>query len=250
MSLTQADPDVDEEVAERWQDVLDAIVENRNYKLAPWQPLADEPRLAFLAFRAYLDDENRSIAAVVARMMMNMREVNDLAHMFSWQARSEMYDQWCDRQGEEARADLMRKVAIENTRAFAKLSGIINDAEHLIGGTLAEFRRMQDVAIAKIARGEKNGEDGKPITIPQLSMTQAMKMAEVLRGLLAESNRFLGVTTTLNVNIDGKIKHQHQQDPSLLDVQNFLEGLRDAKMIDAPKAIETTGTDDMDDDDE
>lgn len=206
-----------DEVESRWADVLDSVVTKRGYALAPWQPLSGENRLAFMAFRVYLDSPTRNVAQVAATLSLGYDDLMDMSSEFGWSRRSTMFDEFTDRQGDAVRTEAVRRVGLDNAQAFAKLADIVGQAQTLVLGALNGLADKQ-------ARAAANGEE-----VPHLSMSMAMKVADTMRQLMAETNRFLGVKVDVVHTVQGTVRHRLE--PSDKDALDMLRGLQDANLI-------------------
>lgn len=208
-------------VERRWMDVQDSIRTKRPYTLAPWQPLPGEPRLAQLAFYSYRDSRQRDLAQTASTMAMKYMDVRDLAKLYEWQQRAEMYDEWVERQGDDARAELIAKTTYDTAAAFARLPALASSAFELVESAVNEKLKAQADRVRSGRAFSEDDETTKPISI-----TQATRIAETVRALLDASTRFLGVKVQVDVTHRGVIDHTHAMTDT--DAIGFLQGLSDA----------------------
>lgn len=209
-------------VIRRWQEVEEAIRTKRPYALAPWNPLPGEPRLAQLAFYSYRDSRQRDVAQTAATMAMRYTDVRDMARLYEWVRRAEMYDSWVERQGDEARAELIAKTTHDTAAAFARLPALASSAFELVESAVNEKLKAQ----AERVRNNLKYEDGDDESTKPISITQATRIAETVRALLDASTRFLGVKVQVDVTHRGTIDHAHVMTDN--DAIGFLQGLADA----------------------
>src|SRR5690349_1145275 len=134
MHSTMAEIEVDTEdvIEQRWADVELSIRTKKPYALAPWQPLPGEPRLAQLAFNSYRDSAQRDLALTANTMAMKYTDIRDLANLYAWQQRAEFYDEWVERQGDDARAELMAKTQLDTAAAMSRLPALAASAFQLV----------------------------------------------------------------------------------------------------------------------
>lgn len=217
----------DDVIERRWADVMASILTKRPYELAPWQPLPGEPRLAQLAFYSYRDSAQRNLGLVASTMAMKFEDIRDFAHLYNWTQRAEMYDEWVERQGDDARADLIAKTTQDTAAAFSRLPSLASSAFQLVEGAVnAKLARQAELAqrgksLDADAYDEDDDDEIKPI-----SLTQATRIAETVRGLLDATTRFLGVKVTHEHTHRGTLGHVHAVTDQ--DAIKFLEGLTEA----------------------
>lgn len=212
-------------VERRWLDVLNSIEANKAYSLAPWQPLPEESRLAFMSFSSYRDSQQRDVALTASVMAMTYSDMKDLANLFQWVRRAECYDEWCDRQADTARAELIQRTQMDTAAAFSRLPSLASSAFQLVESAVneklaAQAKRVKSGHVYS-SNGDEDDEDMKPISI-----SQAIRIAETTRALLDATTRFLGVKITVDHNVSGHVDHVHSV--SDMDAIKFLDGLNEA----------------------
>lgn len=229
-------------VEQRWTDVLHSLETHRPYTLAPWQPLEGEPQIAQLAFASYRDSPQRNLALTASVMALPFDDIKDFAHLYEWVRRAECFDMWRERAADDARAEALAKVALETTTTFARLPVLAGSAFQLVEGAV-NAKLAQQAKIAKSGRSlnhdeysEDADEDLKP-----MSITMALNIAGMVRGLLAEANRFLGLKVTVEHSHRGMVGHVLVA-PTDAMVTTFLEGLAEANYDVGPAAIEATSS--------
>jgi len=217
-----------DEVNGRWVDVLQAIKDKKPYALAPWNPLTGETRVAFAAFRAYLDSTERVANQVAAQMLLEAATVRQWLRQWEWERRVECYDTWLVRNADDARAEQMSKITFDNTTAFAKLPKLVEMCSSLVEASLSDHVRKAELAAAQ-------GRPAEP-----LPLAMALKVLEAQRALMAETNRFLGAKPTeINLNVSGKVVHE-MEPPTKKDLSTFFQGLGDANIGGVRQAIEAS----------
>ena len=114
----------------------------------------------------------------------------------------------------------------DNARSFARLPEIVESAQQLIIGSLnAELRRVREAT--------ENGNDEKSA----LPLDRALRVADTMRALIAETTKFLGIRVDVQHTVSGTIRHEAPA-PSEHDLDTFLSGLVDANLLDKRHAIE------------
>lgn len=224
-------------VEERWRSVLASIQSGKHeYDSAPWHPLPGEPRLAQLAFYSYRDSPQRNPALVAASMQMRVSDVLDLAKLYEWQRRAECYDEWAERMGDDARAELIAQMSRDAAQAFARLPQLAMNTIQLVECAVnAKLQAQADAAQNGYELDPENeNENERPISI-----TQGMRLAEMMRGLLDATTRYL---TAGKIQVEhthrGTVGHVHAYAET--DAILFLQGLSEAGFDVGVPAIETT----------
>lgn len=234
---TDEEIELAEDVVERrWLDVLNAIEHNKPYALAPWQPISGESRLAFLAFSSYRDSAQRDVALTASVMAMRYSDMRDLAGLYEWVRRAECYDEWCDRQADAARAEMINKTTMDTAAAFSRLPALASSAFQLVESAVNEKLSAQ---AKRVKNGTTNTDDDGDEDNKPISISQAIRIAETTRALLDATTRFLGVKITVDHTVSGQINHEHSVSDT--DAIKFLDGLAEAgyKLPDPhPRAIE------------
>lgn len=223
-------------VERRWADVLDALANKRAYGLAPWNPLDGEGRLAFCAFCAFRDSPQRNLGSVAAQLSLKYRDVKDLAHLYQWQQRAEMFDQWTERCADDARAELVARTAADTAAAFSRLPALAMGAMQLFEGAVnAELAKQ-----AKLAEGDKSldpDDYAEDAVVKPTSLTMGMNLANTAKGLLDSATKFLTAgKLTIEHNHRGTITQAHEL--TVIDAIGYMQGLADANFDVEP--IETT----------
>lgn len=212
--------DAEEEVEGRWQSVLDALRTGRPYALAPWQPLTGEPRLSQIAFTSYRDSPQRDLALTAAVMGMKYNDIKDMAHLYEWQRRGECYDQWIDRNADAERSALIAKTQLDTAQAFSRLPQVAASAMQLV--EMAVNNKLEEQA-KRVRDGKLGSADPDDDEVRPLSISEGIRLAETVRGLLAETTRYLGVKIQVEHTHQGVVDHVlHRSDQ---DAIGFMEGL-------------------------
>lgn len=214
-------------IERRWLDVEESIRLNRPFLISPWAALPGEPRLAQLAFYSYRDSAQRDLAVTTATMALRYSDVKDLARLYEWQRRAEMYDIWVDRQGDAARAELIAKTAHDTAAAFSRLPALSASAFQLVESAVNEKLKQQAerVKSGRVFSNLDDEDDDDEASRP-ISISQAIRIAETTRALLDATTRFLGVKVNVEHTVSGQVDHVHTVSDT--DALKFLQGLSEA----------------------